>query len=332
MSTNDSASIGAKKTFAQRYKSFIGDYVIIYAVIALFIVLSFVANNFLTLNNIMNVLRQISMTAIIAIGTFFLMNTGALDISAGSLVGITGIIFSGAMVKFGIDPIPALLLTLIAGGILGAINGVMVTVFGIPAFVATLGMQSVARGLTYVMTNAYPISGLPASIAWLGRGYLLDIVPWPVIIMLVLYMVAHFVSQRTKFGRFVYAVGGNSESAYLSGIKVNSIRRICFIVGGVAASLSGCILVSRLNSGQPTAGIGWEFEAVTATVIGGVSLSGGKGKVFGVLLGSILVGLLTNGMTLLNVNSYWQDVIKGVVLVAAIGVDVFKTKRDKRVK
>ena len=150
--------------------------------------------------------------------------------------------------------------------------------------------------------------------------------------MLGLFIIAHIVTQKTRFGRFVYAVGGNQESAYLSGIKVKRIIRACFMIGGSMAALSSCILVSRLNSGQPTAGTGWEFEGVTATVIGGVSLAGGKGKVFGVLLGAIVVGLLTNGMTLLTINSYWQDVIKGVVLVLAIAIDVYKTKRASAVK
>lgn len=197
-----------------------------------------------------------------------------------------------------------------------------------PAFVATLGMQYIARGLCYVITNSYPVSKLPNSIAWIGRGYLADVIPWPVVIMAIVYIVVSFVSKKTKFGRFVYATGGNREAAHLSGINVDLITICAFLVGGFFAVLTAIILVSRLNSGQPSAGTGYEFQAVIACVMGGVSLSGGKGNALGVLLGAIFVGLLTNGMTLINIDSNWQQIVQGVVLILAITFDVYKQRRQ----
>ncbi len=320
-----------------RIRKALGEYMIIYAVIILIAVLSITSRSFLSIANLMNVMRQTSLIAIIAVGIFFIMVGGGIDISVGSLVGLTGIVFSAGIVKLGVDPFLAALLALAIGGAAGAINGFATAYIGIPPFIATLGMMSVARGVTYVITNAYPISGLPESIAFIGRGYLAYSkslhagVPWPVVIMLVVYIVCHFISQRTRFGRFVYAAGGNLEAAYLSGIKVKRVILATYVIGGALSALSGIILVSRLASGQPNAGIGWEFEAITAAVIGGVSITGGQGKLVGVFFGAILMGLLTNGMTLLNVNSYYQQIIKGLVLVLAIGLDVYKVKRQSRV-
>jgi ribose/xylose/arabinose/galactoside ABC-type transport system permease subunit len=325
------------KESGARIRRALGEYMIIYAVIILIAVLSITSRSFLSVNNLMNVMRQTSMIAIIAVGIYFIMVGGGIDISVGSLVGLTGIVFSAGIVTLGWNPLLAALIALVIGGAAGAITGFTASYIGIPSFIATLGMMSVARGLTYVITNAYPVSGLPQSIAFVGRGYvaywdsLNAGIPWPVVIMIVVYIAASFVSQRTKFGRFVYAAGGNPEAAYLSGIKVKRTLLTTFVIGGVLSALSGIILVSRLASGQPNAGIGWEFEAITAAVIGGVSITGGQGKLVGVFFGAILMGLLTNGMTLLDVNSYYQQIIKGLVLVFAIGLDVYKTKRQNKV-
>ncbi|MDD3840814.1 MAG: ABC transporter permease [Clostridia bacterium] len=319
-----------QNSFVQKLKGFLSEYVIIYAVIILTVILAIFSDAFFTVDNIMNVLRQTSMIAIMAAGTFFVMVGGGIDISVGALVGLTGIVFAGSIVSLNMPPFVAFILAILVGALAGGINGWQVTKLGIPPMIATLGMMSVARGLTYVLTNAYPISGLPSSIAFIGRGYLLGI-PWPVIIMLVVFLLAHFVSQKTRFGRFVYAAGGNEEAAYLSGIKVLKVKTITYIIGGALAAISGIILVSRLASGQPNAGLGWEFEAVIATVIGGVSITGGKGKAIGVLFGAVLIGILMNGMTLLDISSYYQEMIKGLVLVFAIGLDVYKTKKENEV-
>lgn len=327
---NNNQTTGISKNKLIEFIKYISsEYVIIYAVIGLSIILSLASDTFLSTGNIMNVLRQTSMIAILAAGIFFVMVGGGIDISIGSLVGLTGIAFAGSIVKWGWNPVPAFILAIVIGCLAGFVNGILATKLGIPPMIASLGMMSAARGITYVVTNAYPISGLPNSIAFLGRGYFFGI-PIPVIIMIAAFLIVHFISQRTKFGRFVYAAGGNGEAAHLSGIKVEKVLTITYIICGALAALSGVILVSRLNSGQPNAGLGWEFEAIIATVIGGVSITGGKGKVIGVFFGAILIGLLTNGMTLLNVSSYYQQIIKGAVLVFAIGLDVYKTKKANK--
>ncbi len=317
--------------FRQGFGRFLSDYVIVVPILALIIFFGIFGPNFLTGGNAMNVLRQVSWVAILAAGQFFIICTGELDISLGSLVSLAGIIFAKGMVDWGMHPLLAALATFAVCLFCGFVNGLMVTRFRIPSFIATLGMQYIGSGLCYVLTNAYPVSNIPAGVAWIGRGYL-GVVPWPVVIMLVIFVIITFVSQKTKFGRFVYAVGGNQEAAHLSGINVALIKNAVFIIGGFAAALVGVILVSRLNSGQPGAGTGLEFQTVIACVMGGVSLAGGKGKAQGVILGAIFVGILTNGMTLLDVNSYYQKVIQGIVLVLAIGVDVYKTARQANSK
>lgn len=314
------------------FLGFLSNYIILVPTLIIIVIWSIVAPNFLTPNNISNILRQVSMVAILSAGAFFIMTTGNFDLGLASVVGLTGVVFAKLMVSFGWHPLAAALVAILLGIFCGVINGITITIFGIPAFIATLGMQYVARGMCYVVTNSYPISGLPESIGWIGRGYLSiggkDILPWPVVFMIIVFIITAFVASKTKFGRFVYAVGGNSEAAYLSGINSKHILRCVFIIGGLMAGIVGIILTSRVNSGQPTGGTGWEFKAVIAVVMGGVSLTGGKGKPVGVLLGAIFVGILENGMTLLNINSYYQQVVQGIVLIVAIGFDVYKTKRQ----
>jgi ribose transport system permease protein len=305
----------------------VSDYGIVFVVVGLIIVLTLLTDKFFSLSNLMNVLRQISMIAIIAVGAFYTMVGGGIDISLGSIVGFTGIMFAMAVTNWMIPWPIALIITLLIGCACGLINGLVVSRVGVPPFIVTLGMMEIARGVTYVITNAYPITLTDEAVKMIGRGYILTYIPVPVVIMLLVYIIAHFISQRTKFGRFVYAIGGNQEAAYLSGIKVKRVMTLTFVISSGLAALSGIILASRLASGQPNGAIGWEFEAITGAVIGGVSINGGKGKIFGVLFGAIVIGLLTNGMTLMDVSSFWQKIIKGLVLVAAVSFDVLKTRR-----
>lgn len=310
-------------------KGVLENYIILVPIFLLIVIWTIFAPNFLTSGNFINVLRQVSMVAIIAAGQYFIICSGYLDLSLGAVVGLSGIIFAKSMVEWGL-PVPVAIVVALATGMACCLtNALLITVFHLPGFVATLGMMYAARGLCYVLTNSYPVSKIPASIGWIGRGYLVGDIPWPVVIMVIVYIIVWFVSTKTKFGRFVYATGGNQEAAHLSGIKTKTIINGVFMIAGALAGLTAIILVSRLNSGQPSAGNGYEFQAVIACVMGGVSLSGGKGKAWGVILGAIFVGLLNNGMTLLNVDSNLQQVIQGVVLIAAIGIDVFKQKRQE---
>lgn len=302
------------------------NYFIIYVVLAMFVILSVVSDSFFSVVNIINVLRQSSMIAIIAVGVFFVIVGAGIDISVGSIVALAGIVMSKVMVELNF-PLPiGLLVGLLTGAVAGLLNGYLVAYRNVPAFVTTLGTMGALRGLTYVLTDAYPVSGLPSSVAFIGRGYLGPI-PVPVLIMVVIYVIAHIVAVKTKAGRFIFAIGGNEEAAHLSGIKVKKMRLYSYVASGVLAAISGIILVSRLASGQPNAGIGFEFEAITAAVIGGTSLYGGKGSVIGVFFGALLIAILLNGMVLLNISSYYQQMIKGIVLILAVMIDVARNKK-----
>jgi ribose transport system permease protein len=296
-------------------------YFIIYAVITLTVVLSFLSDSFLSVHNIINILRQSSMIAIIAVGVFFTIVSAGIDISVGSTVALAGIIMAKVLVDYSAPVFVGVLAGLAVGVAIGFINGYLVTKRRIPAFVATLGMMGAVRGLTYVITNAYPVSGLPKGIYFIGRGYVGPI-PVPVIIMVVVYAGAYVIAEHTRIGRFIFAIGGNEEASHLSGIKVDRYKLFAYMTSGGLAALSGIILVSRLASGQPNAGIGYEFEAITAAVVGGTSLYGGKGTIPGVFLGAIFIAILLNGMVLLNISSYYQQMLKGIVLILAVMIDV----------
>ncbi len=314
-----------------KLKNFSKNYFILFAFIGLFIILSFASKNFFTMSNIATVLRQASILAIVACGQYFVMIGGAFDLSVGATVGVTGIVYTGAIVFFGMNPILAFVAALITGGLVGLCNGLLVTKIGMPPFIATLALMLTAKGMTFLLTNATPISKLPKSIGWIGRGVIGDLktfgVPVPVIIMFVVYIITYIVSEKTNFGRYIYAMGGNPEAAYLSGINIEKFKNITFILAGMLAAFASIILVARLDVGHPNSGTGFEFDSVTACVIGGVAITGGKGKCFGVLLGAIFLATLFNGMTLLNVNSFLQDVLKGVVLALAVGFDVMRNKK-----
>jgi len=335
MSTNiNNGKHAPQLTTGRKVKRFFDDHVIIYGIVALIFIIAIGSGIilgdwtiFLSVDNFMNVLRQVSMIAIIAAGMFFVLVSAGVDISVGATAGLINIFFAGFMVWNGM-PWPVSAATCLAiAAVIGLVNGVLVAVFKIPALIATLGTQSVLRGLIFVITNAYAVFNLPKDIHFLGNGYVLSYIPVPVIIMAVIYIIVNFIAQRTKFGRSVYAVGGNMEAAYLSGIKNKRVTIMCYVIVNVCAAVSGIILTSRLVSGQPNAGTGWEFEAIIATVIGGVSVVGGKGKALGALLGSLFIGIFTNGMTLMNVSSYYQQMIKGIILISAIGLDVYTVRR-----
>ena len=250
-------------------------YFILYAVIALIIILTILSDSFLSLHNIINILRQSSMVAIIAVGVFFAIVSGGIDISVGSTVGLAGVIMAKSLVELNLPIFLGIIIGLAGGTFVGLINGLLVAKRNIPPFVATLGTMGAVRGLTYVLTNAYPVSGLPKGIDFIGRGYVGPI-PVPIIIMLVVYVLAYIVAEHTRVGRFIFAIGGNEEAAHLSGIKIDKYRIFAYMTSGGLAALSGIILVSRLASGQPNAGLNYEFEAITSAVVGGTVFQAGK--------------------------------------------------------
>lgn len=314
-----------------RVGAIVKEYFIIIAWVVLCVVLTFACKGkFLTSSNFFTMLRQASIVAIAACGQYFIMLGGAFDLSVDGTIALTGVVFANLIVANGLHPIAAALVALVVGALIGLLNGFMVTRINIPAFIATLATLSITQGLTYVYTNATPITKLPKSISWLGRGVVGDLktfgVPIPVIIMVLVFILAWFVAERLNFGRKIYALGGNREAAYLSGVNTKRYTLITFVIGSVLAAFASIILVSRLDSGHPASGAGYAFDTVTGCVIGGVSLTGGKGKAINVMFGMIFLTTFFNGMTLLNVSAFYQDVLKGVVLAVAVGLDTFRNK------
>ena len=317
----------------QGLRRFMNNYAILYAIIILCVLLAITTDNFLRVTNLVNVLRQNSMVVMLAIGEFFVLVAGSLDISTGAIVALISILFSKMMVDLSLPPLVAAVLAIFFGMLIGLFNGLVITRLKIPAMIATLAMQYVCNGAVYLISGGYAVSGLPDSISFLGKGDFMgwSWLPWPVLIMLLIAAAAHFISQKTTFGRSLYAIGGNVEAAYLSGIRDKRILTMAHVIcGGLAASAS-IVLTSRLASGQVNAGSGWEFEAIIGAIIGGVSITGGRGRVFGAVFGTFLVGILVNGMTLNDIDSNVQKIVKGLVLIFAIAFDIYAVnKKNKR--
>lgn len=285
------------------------------------VILSVMSSDFLTVNNIFNVLRQVSINALIAFGMTFVILTGGIDLSVGSILALSSALTAG-MLAGGTDPILALLIGLMAGAAMGAVNGLIITKGKVAPFIATLATMTIYRGFTLVYTEGRPITGLSDAVSFqmLGKGYFFGI-PFPVITMLITYAILYFLLKKTTFGRGVYAIGGNEEASLLSGLRVDRIKIGVYSLTGLLAALAGTTLTSRLNSAQPTAGVSYELDAIAAVVLGGTSLSGGRGWIFGTLVGALIIGVLNNGLNLLNVSSFYQQVVKGGVILLAVLLD-----------
>ena len=292
--------------------------------------LSLLSDRFLTVDNGWNILRQISVNLCLSIGMTLVILSGGIDLSVGAILALSGALAAG-LLKIGIEipgtdillqvtPSGAILIGLAAGAAAGWINGFAITRFKLPPFVATLGMFSIARGLTMLWTGGFPITGLGDAFGRLGTGVFLGM-PTPVWIMLALTGVFIVVTKRTRFGRHLYAVGGNVRAARLTGLNVSRITIAVYSLAGALAGVAGLIVTARLDSVQPNAGLGYELDSIAAVVIGGTSLSGGRGSVAGTVLGCLIIGVLNNGLFLLNVSPFWQQVIKGVVILLAVALD-----------
>ncbi|WP_081464503.1 ribose ABC transporter permease [Sporosarcina newyorkensis] len=289
------------------------------------VIISIMSPSFLTLNNLFNVLRQVSINALIAFGMTFVILTGGIDLSVGSILALTGAVTAG-MMSGGMDPLLAMLLGVLLGVILGAINGLIIAKGKVAPFIATLATMTIFRGLTLVYTEGRPISGLGDSAVFtmLGKGYFFGI-PVPVITMSITFAVLYFILKKTTFGRRVYAVGGNEEASRLSGINVDRVKIYVYSLAGGLTAIASLILTSRLNSAQPTAGNMFELDAIAAVVLGGTSLTGGRGWIVGTLVGALIIGVLNNGLNLIGVSSFFQQVVKGAVILIAVLLDRKKT-------
>jgi ribose transport system permease protein len=296
-------------------------------VLALFVIMTAIAivePNFITGSNLYLVSRQISFVAIVALGELFVILHGGIDLSVGSIMALAGMV-AGYCMKADIDPAVSVMLGTSAGLVMGMINGALISFVGIAPFIVTLGMLSFASGVVLGLTKGWPITEIPSSFLPVAQGSLLGL-PIPVWITLFIAAVAHVVLTYTAFGRRTYAIGGNEQATFLSGINVSRIKFALYMISAGCASIAGIILVARFNSAQADTGKGWELDAIAAVVIGGASLSGGSGTVLGVLIGACIMGVIKNGLVLMRVSSYWQTAIIGVIIVLAVVLDRAKRR------
>ena len=297
------------------------------AFIILFVIFSLTNENFLTFNNLMNILRATSIIAIVAIGTTILMISGNMDISMASTMAVSGVVTIGLIVNFNINPVISIVCGILAGCLCAFINSLLTIYVKIPSFIATLATMGIYRGLCFIYTKGYSIYGDQVTDAYkfIGRGYIWKI-PMPVIIMIVINLIFIIIFKYTKLGLYTYAIGSNEKVSLLSGVKANRIKITLFILGGFTSAIGGIIMTARLGSVQGGMASGMEFGIITAAVLGGVSLAGGKGVVGRTLLGALLIGILNNYMILMNISSFYQMVTSGVVLLFALALDRLKSK------
>ncbi|MCU9595263.1 ribose ABC transporter permease [Caldibacillus thermolactis] len=276
---------------------------------------------FLEPANLMNLLRQISINGLIAFGMTFVILTGGIDLSVGSTLALTSALAAGMMVA-GVDPILTIFIAVLIGAILGAVNGLFIAKGKMAPFIVTLATMTIYRGLTLLYTEGKPITGFGDSYAFqlFGKGYFLGI-PVPAVTMIIVFVVLWFMLHKMSFGRKTYAIGGNEKAALISGIRVDRVKVMIYSISGMMAALAGMILTSRLGSAQPTAGQTYEMDAIAAVVIGGTSLAGGKGRIAGTFIGVLIIGILNNGMNLLGISAFYQQVVKGVVILIAVLLD-----------
>lgn len=300
-------------------------FVLIIALILLCIISYIIKPVFLSQRNIMNVLRQVSLTAICGYGVTMIVLVGEIDLSVGSQQAVAGIVSVSVLNQTGNIAL-AIIAALFAGVIVGGINGLIITKLQMNSMIVTLGTMAIWRGASMVYTGAVSIPSAYPAFQELATGYI-GSVPNAVIIAVILFAITYFVLNHTTFGRYIYAVGGNKEAAKFAGLPVNEIKMAVYIIGGVLSMLSGVLLASRMASAQPTAGDGFEMTVISAIILGGVSLSGGIGSITGAVIGMLILGVLENALTLMDVNSFWQDITRGLVIIIAVAMDILRQKR-----
>lgn len=321
----------------KQYKNNFGKLQSLIALFILCLVFGLLSDKFFTVSNGLNVMRQISVNICIAAGMTLIIITAGIDLSVGSVLALCGAVTAGLLKNgislpvlnlfIGFTVLGAILAGIIVGGLLGFFNGLVITKFKVPPFVATLAMLTIARGLTMLYTNGFPISSFALSFTFIGGGWLLGI-PVPVWIAAVIIIAAIIVTKKIKLGRYIFAIGGNENAAKLSGININRVKIITYTIAGALAAVGGIIVTARLDSAQPNAGASYELDAIAAVVIGGTSLSGGRGSIWGTVLGALIIGVLNNGLVLLDVSPFWQQVVKGAVILLAVIIDKMNTKNE----
>lgn len=320
-STMRNLYIGARD-FARKYAPLL----ILTSLVLLF---TFVSPNFMTVKNLTLMVRQVSFATISAVGIMFVMISGAIDLSIGSQIVFTNIVTAILMARYHVNPVVAILACLVMGTLLGTINGILSVKLQIHPLIITLGTATIYKGLGYIVADGKNIIGLPNSFKVLGQGYVGPI-PIPVLIMIVVALIGNFVLTRTYFGRYVFAMGGNAEAARLAGVNINRMRIVTFAICGFASAMTSVLLLSRVFSGQVFTGQGIEFDCLTAALLGGVSFIGGEGTIFGLITGVLIIGVLNNAMQLAGLPDFYQNVVKGTVLLVAVGFDVYQKRRKAK--
>jgi inositol transport system permease protein len=345
MSTSTLAKSQSKEANRAWLSAFVRKYAIVLIFIARFIAMALLTDAFLSPRNLLNIVRQISVVGLIAIGVTMVIITTGIDLSSGSVLALSAVIVASLAqqpdwhdAKFPGLELPLIvpiLAALLVGAACGWVNGALIAGFRIPPFIATLGMMTIARGFALIYSNR-PVSGLTDSFNYIGQGEIFKVmpvagqpdmgIPIPILILLAVAIAAHIMLNNTRFGRHIYAIGGNEQAARISGLNVGRIKIGVYTIAGLLAGLSGLVLTSRIGSGQAGLGVGYELDAIAAAVIGGVSLSGGIGTIWGTMVGALIIGVLNNGLDLLNVSAYWQTIVKGSIIVAAVIIDERKNR------
>lgn len=301
-------------------------YGILTVLIVLIVFFSIASPAFLTMNNIINIIRQVSMLAIVGVGFTFVLISQGIDLSVGSQISLVGVVTALLVKNAGCNIFLACLIGLGIGALVGLINGLIITKVTINPMIATLAMATILRGVSYISCGGMPVYNMPSSVKMIAQGYLW-IIPIPVIIMFVIILFGSFTLNWTYFGRNIYAVGSNVEAARLSGLNTDGIRIVVYVLCGLLSAVAGIIMLARVNSGQPVAGNGFEMDVLTAIVLGGVSFAGGEGKISGAFTGVLIMGVLSNGLVLIGLGEYYQMLVKGSVLLLAVGFDCLQQMR-----
>ena len=319
MNNSAKSSVSFKAKFGEIFSKY-GIYIIFVGMVA---ALTMISPVFLTYRNIINIIRQMSVVGTIAVGMTIIIITGGIDLSPGSVIALVGVVAA----SFAHPGDHTLLITLFAGagaGLLaGFINGSLISATGIPPFIVTLGMMTAARGVALLYSGGRPIGNLSDSFRFLGSGYIFGI-PVPIIIFAIVALIGHILLNKTTFGKLIYAVGGNEEAAVVCGVNVKRVKLFVYTFGGFCAAIAGMVLTARVSAGSPSAGLSYELDAIAATIIGGTSFNGGVGTITGTIIGALILGTLNNGLDLIGVSSYWQQISKGVIIVGAIILDSLK--------
>lgn len=301
-------------------------YAIYIVLLLIFVSFSVASPRFITSSNLLTILRQVSMMGVAAIGATMVLLIGGIDLSIGAGITFFNIFCAYLMVNQGIHPVPAVLINVLVLTVIGMLQGLLITTLNIPAFIVTMAFMNVLKGAAYLICDGLPIFGFKEGFKFIGQGYISGL-PVPLFFMVACFIIGAIILYKLYFGRYLYAIGGNEEAAKLSGINVKSVKIAVYALSSFFASISGLLFLSRLNTGQSSTGSGFEFDVITACILGGVSISGGRGKISGVIAGVLIMGMIDNGFILIGINEYYQWIIKGIVLLLAVGFDCLQRNR-----